>query len=591
MEKFFNFLCTGVFIVAVIFLFYVLSGKQNKKRLIPVFIVLVITFLVDLINTYTPEFKIIYAMLYVFFILAIMFFMGCDFNCKGIDYENKMSFLTKLFFVFYLLIVFKTAWVSDDAYITFRVADNFVNGYGLRWNVEERVQVFTNTLFLFVFIPFYFIFRDAYFVSLFLNFLFSIATILLLKKTVDSKEKFLIIIVGLCFSKAYIDFSTSGLENSLTFFLLALFLYVLIKFKKSDKKSLYLTLIFSCLFLNRPDSVLIILPAILLTLYRDRPPVKIILSGLIPLFAWETFSVIYYGFPLPNTFYAKLNTGIGRLALIKQGVDYFFNSILIDPVTLFTVFSAIIVGSTGLIKKKNEVFPFVSAGIVLYLLYVLYIGGDFMSGRFFACCIPVSLFMASDLMKKQKIIYAFLLTLVFLCLNSPFYSVYNFNVENRMMTRNSVQVISEREFYYRVTGLLNVLTKGKKVIDESGYAKDAKRLKNDASMQKKTAISTAIGMFGFYAGPDVYIIDQVSIADAFTARLPAAKRWRIGHFAREWPEGYEETLRQGTNLIKDGDLSVLYEKICLITKGKIFTKERFKTILEINFKKDFYRKK
>jgi arabinofuranosyltransferase len=325
-------------------------------------------------------------------------------------------------------------------------------------------------------------------------------------------------------------------------------------------------------------------------LYRDRPPVKIVFYGLIPLFAWETFSVVYYGFPLPNTYYTKLNTGIGRLSLIKHGGDYFFNSILIDPATLFTIFSAIIVSLIGLIKKKNGVFPFVSAGIVLYLLYILYIGGDFMSGRFFACCVPYSLFILCCLVKKQKFIYAFLLVFVFLCLNSPFYSVYNFSAENKVMTQNSVQIVSEREFYHPVTGLLNVLTKGKKAIDESGYAKDAKRVKNDTSMQKKTAISIAIGMFGFYAGPDVYIIDQVSIADAFTARLPAAKRWRIGHFAREWPEGYEETLRQGTNLIKDSDLSMLYDKISLITKGRIFSRERFKAIIEVNLKNNFHLK-
>ena len=31
------------------------------------------------------------------------------------------------------LLALKCAWVSDDAYITLRVVDNFVNGYGPRW--------------------------------------------------------------------------------------------------------------------------------------------------------------------------------------------------------------------------------------------------------------------------------------------------------------------------------------------------------------------------------------------------------------------------------------------------------------------------
>jgi arabinofuranosyltransferase len=47
--------------------------------------------------------------------------------------------------VFSLALV-NTAWMSDDAYISFRVADNLLQGYGLRWNIDERVQTFTNPL-------------------------------------------------------------------------------------------------------------------------------------------------------------------------------------------------------------------------------------------------------------------------------------------------------------------------------------------------------------------------------------------------------------------------------------------------------------
>jgi len=47
------------------------------------------------------------------------------------------------------------AFVCDDAFITFRSADNFVRGFGLRWNVGERVQVCTSPLFaLLVTVPY-----------------------------------------------------------------------------------------------------------------------------------------------------------------------------------------------------------------------------------------------------------------------------------------------------------------------------------------------------------------------------------------------------------------------------------------------------
>ena len=58
-------------------------------------------------------------------------------------------------FVILLLTIILNSWLCDDAYISFRVIKNFVNGYGLRWNVFERVQVFTNPLMVLSLIPFY----------------------------------------------------------------------------------------------------------------------------------------------------------------------------------------------------------------------------------------------------------------------------------------------------------------------------------------------------------------------------------------------------------------------------------------------------
>ena len=34
----------------------------------------------------------------------------------------------------YGVVLLRTAWLCDDAYITFRTVDNFINGFGLRWN-------------------------------------------------------------------------------------------------------------------------------------------------------------------------------------------------------------------------------------------------------------------------------------------------------------------------------------------------------------------------------------------------------------------------------------------------------------------------
>ncbi len=41
-------------------------------------------------------------------------------------------------------------WVAEDAYITFRYIDNFLHGYGLVYNVGDRVEGFTHPLWLFL---------------------------------------------------------------------------------------------------------------------------------------------------------------------------------------------------------------------------------------------------------------------------------------------------------------------------------------------------------------------------------------------------------------------------------------------------------
>jgi len=50
----------------------------------------------------------------------------------------------------FAIVLVYSAWLHDDAYITFRTVDNFVNGYGLTWNVSERVETYSNPLWMFL---------------------------------------------------------------------------------------------------------------------------------------------------------------------------------------------------------------------------------------------------------------------------------------------------------------------------------------------------------------------------------------------------------------------------------------------------------
>src|SRR5579863_7902587 len=64
------------------------------------------------------------------------------------DRNGKTILVFALVFFFFVLI--KNAWLSDDGYITLRTVSNFVHGYGLTWNIDERVQTYTHPLWMFL---------------------------------------------------------------------------------------------------------------------------------------------------------------------------------------------------------------------------------------------------------------------------------------------------------------------------------------------------------------------------------------------------------------------------------------------------------
>jgi tetratricopeptide (TPR) repeat protein len=95
-------------------------------------------------------------------------------------------------------------------------------------------------------------------------------------------------------------------------------------------------------------------------------------------------------------------------------------------------------------------------------------------------------------------------------------------------------------------------------------------------------IESAVGFLGFFAGPEMHIVDRPALADPLLARLPAARGWRIGHFFRVIPNGYIETLASGQNEICDERLALYYDKLSLVTRGDLFAGNRLAEIWKLN---------
>jgi arabinofuranosyltransferase len=483
----------------------------------------------------------------------------------------------------YALVLFRTAWLSDDAYITLRTVDNFNNGYGLRWNVAERVQAYTHPLWLFLLAGVYFFTHEAFYTTIFLSLILSIATILIVAFGLARSTPAAILgVLILTLSKAFTDYSTSGLENPLTHLILAAFLLIYFRWELNPKKLLWLSVLAGLGVLNRMDTLLLFLPVLAYTLFKLRSWRALALAflGFSPFILWEGFSLFYYGFLFPNTAYAKLNIGVTRPELIERGLAYLANSFELDPLTLG------VIAGVGLILLllRHSLGPnlLVALGAVLYLVYLITIGGDFMSGRFLTAplLIPVILLVRHHWPVQPTLIWAALAAVVLgVGLTKPYAPpfsdiTYGADTDNYVVDFSADNgIVDERAFYYPGSGLLPVLA-------DVAQPRDVSELKNRDPVQ----VYHVVGHLGFAAGPEIHLIDTYALADPFLARLPVLRdtQWRIGHFWRRLPEGYEDTIRSGQNKIRDENLALYYDKLKTVISGDLFDPQRLGEIWRLN---------
>jgi len=493
---------------------------------------------------------------------------GGDPVVRGAD-SRRIPKLSLICLAVFLLAAVNCAWICDDAYIGFRVADNFAHGYGLTWNVAERVQVYTCPLWVLAVSLVNVVTREVFFTSMLLSLAASTAAVVLLAQRLSiSSANGCLVILAAVSSKAFMDYTTSGLENSLGY-LLASGFYVSFF---GGVSTFRLFLLGSMLVLNRADNALLIAPPLLSTLawrarWRDLAAMAL---GMLPFLLWECFALFYYGSLVPNTAYAKLNTGIPRVDLVGQGFWYFADSLCRDPVTLLLIALAIVMAAVAKDGRSKSV----AVGIALYLSYIAWIGGDFMSGRFFSLPFVGAMSLLAVLRVSTSV--AEVLGLATLTLGlampcSPLRSTADYGHYDPRGTTNDHGVADERAFYYPWTGLLNAKPHMARPFHPWAHVGESARRSGRAVVGRGN-----IGFLGYFAGPSVYIVDPGALADAFLARLPLAPFtwWRIGHFERRMPDGYLETLVSGENKIADPGVARFYDRLRLVISGPLWSRER-----------------
>ncbi|MCR5507087.1 MAG: glycosyltransferase family 39 protein [Lachnospiraceae bacterium] len=512
------------------------------------------------------------------------------------DSDNLKKYKIISVVIFAVMIV-ALAWQSDDAYHAYVMARHLVEGNGFVYNIGERASASSCPLFTLVIACGYFIFRNMFLISLIICVIFSTgAYIITVRNFCTNKVQTGVLFITLAGSTCFISYTTSGLENCMLFFLAAMFLGRYFSKDRYDAKELFVfALLISLTAMTRMDAVLMLVPAVVyLYLFRRNgvsfiKSVLIAVAGLMPFILWELFSTFYYGFPFPNTAYVKLGTTIPETEYLIRGVQYFLTSLCFDPVLIFIPVTAAVF---AVITRKAR-YIVCMGGVLLYALYITYIGGDFMVGRHYTVLFFISVIVilkivndeeTADALKKRFFYrYAAVLAagLLLSFVGRPVSDQFLFGQGNS-------PIADERGGYFKYTSLYNNAVSGIK--DGRMVIRDAWNESGIDELREggyKAGILVMVPGISIYYNSDIYLNDLYALGDPFLSKLPAVREenWRIGHMWREAPVGYLETVLYGEDVIENESLREYYEVIRLITRGSLWDKQRIRAVIDLNLGK------
>lgn len=497
----------------------------------------------------------------------------------------------------FVYLFLRSAWAADDSFIVWRTVENFLQGHGLRWNTAERVQTFTSPLWLMLVTPVAALSGEFYYTPMVISLALCIWVFVTLWRELPSPPIFVLIALILMASKAFVDFTGSGLEGPIVYFLLVMF-YTRTLWRDHSgaptRREIGIdTLLVALLYLARPDSVLLVAMPLAYIWLRGirilkRTSIAPILAGLSPAILWTAFTLIYYGFPFPNSYYAKLDLGVPRGVLLDQGVYYLRDSFTVDYITL----PAIIAGIVLTLTSRSIFFRAVGLSISLSLFYTVWIGGDFMSGRFLASPLLVAAMAIGWRMRGGWTSHTVTAVIGLYFLLSPLSPI-----KINPIPEVQVPIIAEHGIFDEARGnrqgtsLMLFWPFGERHASESfpmsPYDKWAKLGIEARSRDHYVGVSTgAIGFIGYFAGSEPHFIDILAVTDPLLARLPVSPsmggRFLPGHMRRDTPRGYLLSCKTGENMLEAPQERDYYEMIRVVTRGDILSMQRFVYIWRLN---------
>ncbi|TCV82512.1 glycosyltransferase family 39 protein [Sulfurirhabdus autotrophica] len=292
------------------------------------------------------------------------------------------------------------AFGSDDAYISYRYAKNLFDGYGLVFNPNEYVEGYSNFLYTLLLTPAFWLPQlPIYIYSLTLNAILLALAIAIfhhkLKKQFSEQQS----IVGstLLAANPFIwANAATGLETMLVLVTTLLIWVSVDTYIKTGKRlDFFYWLFFVAIsILVRIDGFLLPLIGIIYLFIKEKHK-----SAIVSLIFVSTLMVIYtiwrlyyYQDIIGNTYYAKVSGDI--LDRVSSGFYFLKENAFRGGLWLYflaVVFSISNIIKSPLIRLQNINFPLLYSS--LFLLYLVYIGGDIYYERFLISFFPFGIYL------------------------------------------------------------------------------------------------------------------------------------------------------------------------------------------------------
>jgi arabinofuranosyltransferase len=304
--------------------------------------------------------------------------------------------------------VFYFDFTAEDAYITYRYAENWVNLGSLIYNEGEPINAMTSPFHTILSAAFFFVTEHTVLSNkIFALFLLLISALLVwyrYRKHSHWQALALILLLPPC----VLLWTFGGLETPVLLFLTTITVVLALRPPPISLNLLCVILLLTGLaFLTRYDSVLFFLPLTLYVVSKAQSVKHIILASagaaILPL-AWLFVSLYYYGDLLPTSFYVKTPAGNWwNLFLNGRYIAAYLLYVGIVPVVALVFVLLIPKHRTiDVLYQHFKSVWWLYVGLLLEITYGLTIATTHMmfSFRFFVPYIPVTVILVVDLLRR-----------------------------------------------------------------------------------------------------------------------------------------------------------------------------------------------